>query len=238
MTASDQQARFPTCALAVYAHPDDPEVSCGGTLARWAAAGAAVHVVVCAQGDKGSSDPSADPVEVAARRGEEMEHAAAALGIASHHRLDHRDGELENTAAFRAQLVELVRRLRPEVVICPDPTAVLFGSSYFNHRDHRVVGWATLDAVAPAASSPHYFPDRGPAHQVDAVYLSGTLEPDLWVDISLFVDVKAEALMCHRSQMGETGEWLRQVVRQRAEEGGRSAGVAYAEGFRLLRLVG
>ncbi|MEO6120800.1 MAG: PIG-L family deacetylase, partial [Acidimicrobiales bacterium] len=99
------------------------------------------------------------------------------------------------------------------------------------------VGWATLDAVAPAASSPHYFPDAGPAHQVEAVYLSGTLDPDVWVDISRFIEAKAEALLCHKSQMAETGEWLRQVVRQRAEEEGRAVGVDHAEGFRLLRLV-
>ena len=228
----------PTSALAIYAHPDDPEVSCGGTLAGWAAAGAEVHVVVCARGDKGSSDPLADPQALAVRRGEEMASAAAALGVASHLRLAHLDGELENTIELRGELVEIVRRLRPQVVICPDPTAVLFGSRYFNHRDHRMVGWATLDAVAPAASSPHYFADRGVAHQVESVYLSGTLEPDLWIDITGSVDAKAAALMCHRSQMGETGEWLRQVVRQRAEEGGRTAGVEFAEGFRLLRLVG
>ena len=227
----------PASALAVYAHPDDPEVSCGGTLARWARAGADVHVVVCAQGDKGSTDPSVDPAELAVRRGGEMQAAAEALGLTGQHLLGLPDGEVENTLELRARLVELVRSIRPAVVVCPDPTAVFFGSRYFNHRDHREVGWCTLDAVSPGAASPHYFPDRGPAHQVEAVYMSGSLEPDVWVDISGSIDVKAEALLCHRSQLGHEGEWLRQVVRQRAEEGGRVAGVAYAEGFRLLRLT-
>jgi LmbE family N-acetylglucosaminyl deacetylase len=67
--------------------------------------------------------------------------------------------------------------------------------------------------------------------------LSGTLEPDVWVDISDTIDVKAEALACHASQVGPPGEWLRSVVRQRAEAGGRQAGVRYAEGFRRL-LIG
>lgn len=231
------QPTVPGRALAVYAHPDDPEVSCGGTLAAWAAGGAAVDVVVCASGDKGSSDPTVSPEDLAARRRREMAAAAAALGLAGHHQLGHLDGELENDARLRAELVGLVRRLRPDVVVCPDPTAVFFGSRYFNHRDHRAVGWATLDAVAPAAASPHYFPEAGPAHQVRTVYLSGTLEPDAWVDISRFVDAKAEALLCHRSQMGEEGEWLRQAVRQRAEEAGRAAGVRWAEGFRVLHLA-
>lgn len=228
---------LPARALAVYAHPDDPEVSCGGTLARWTAAGAEVHVVVCGQGDKGSSDPSVVPAELAKRRAAEVAAAADALRLTSHRLLGVPDGDIENTSALREQLVRVVREVRPDVVVCPDPTAVFFGGRYFNHRDHREVGWATLDAVAPAAASPHYFPDAGPPHQVAAVYLSGTLEADAWVDISDSVDAKAEALLCHESQLGETGEWLRQVVRQRAEEGGRQVGVAFAEGFRLLRLA-
>ena len=228
----------PARALVVYAHPDDPEVSCGGTVARWAAAGCEVHVVICTAGDKGSSDPSTVPEELARRRAAEVAAATSLLGAAGHHLLGHPDGEVHNDATLRRELVAVVRRLRPQVVVCPDPTAVFFGSHYFNHRDHREVGWATLDAVAPAAASPHYFPDAGPPHQVDAVYLSGTLEPDVWVEITSTIEVKAQALLCHESQMGETGEWLRQAVQQRAEEGGRVAGVPYAEGFRLLRLTG
>ena len=93
-----------------------------------------------------------------------------------------------------------------------------------------------MDAVAPAAALPHYFPGTGPAHQVASAYLSGTLEPNVWVDVGAFIDAKAEALLCHQSQIGEPGEWLRDVVRQRAEEAGRQAGVRYAEGFRRLLL--
>src|SRR3954465_9470609 len=62
-------AATPSRALAIYAHPDDAEVSCGGTMARWSAAGAEVHVIVCTRGDKGSSDPAVDPAELADRRG-------------------------------------------------------------------------------------------------------------------------------------------------------------------------
>jgi len=227
----------PASALAVYAHPDDPEVSCGGTLARWTGAGATVHVLVCAAGDKGSSDPAADPKQLAGRRADEVAAAAAALRLSGHELLGLPDGEVDNTPALRRTLVAAIRRLRPEVVICPDPTAVFFGRRYFNHRDHRELGWAVLDAVAPAAANPHYFPDAGPAHQVAAVYLSGTLEPDVAVDITGSVEAKAEALLCHESQLGEAGEWMRQVVRQRAEEAGRAVGVPFAESFRLLQLI-
>ena len=109
---------------------------------------------------------------------------------------------------------------------------------YFNHHDHREVGWATLDAVAPAASNPHYFPNAGPVHRVSSVYLSATLEPDAWVDIGETIDAKVDALACHKTQLDEAGEWFRGFVRERAEEAGRMAGVTYAEGFRRLTFEG
>jgi LmbE family N-acetylglucosaminyl deacetylase len=227
----------PARVLAVYAHPDDPEVSCGGTLARWAGGGATVHVLICTRGEKGASDRTIDPGVLAEHRAGEVAAAARVLGAVAHEILPHGDGDIENSSELREQLVTAIRQLRPDVVICPDPTAVFFGSSYFNHRDHRVVGWATLDAVSPAAAMPHYYPSAGPPHQVSRMYLSGTLEPDAWVDITATIETKTDALLCHASQLGEPGEWLRTVVRERAEEGGKVAGVRYAEGFRRLVLA-
>ena len=128
--------------------------------------------------------------------------------------------------------------MRPEAVLGHDPTAVFFGQDYFNHRDHRVAGWALLDACAPASALPHYFPEAGPAHQVGVVYLSGTLEPDVWVDVTGTIEVKAAAVECHRSQFPGGDGWAGAAVRGRAEEEGRRAGVAFAEGFRRVRLVG
>ena len=90
--------------------------------------------------------------------------------------------------------------------------------------------------VSHEARSPHYFPDAGPAHRVAEVWLSGSLEPDTWVDIAARLDAKTAALRCHESQVGEAGEWLRTFVHERAEEAGREAGVRYAEGFRRLVL--
>ena len=224
----------PESVLAVYAHPDDPEVSCGGTLARWVAAGSVVHLVVCTTGDKGSSDPDAAPADLASRRAEEARAAASALGLAGTELLGHPDGELDE-AALRRELVAIIRTRKPACVVAPDPTAVFFGQHYVNHRDHRTVGWATIDAVAHEAGLPHYFPDAGPAHRTGSLYLSGTLEPDVWIDITATIEAKGDALLCHRSQLGEPGEWLRTVVRERAEEAGRAVGVRYAETFRRLR---
>jgi LmbE family N-acetylglucosaminyl deacetylase len=228
----------PARALAVYAHPDDPEISCGATLAAWARAGSEVHVLTCTRGEKGSTDPTTDREELAGRRSDEATAAAGVLGLAGRQQLPIDDGELENSVGVRARIVQVVRRVRPEVVVCPDPTAVIFGDSYFNHRDHREVGWATLDALAPAAANPHYFPDAGPPHQVATVLLSGTLRADVWVDVGETLDVKVAALARHVSQLGSDGEeWLRAAVTGRAEEDGRAAGVRHAEGYRRLRLA-
>ncbi|HUV09695.1 MAG TPA: PIG-L family deacetylase, partial [Acidimicrobiia bacterium] len=85
----------PASALAVYAHPDDPEISAGGTLARWAAAGAEVWVLITTRGDKGIPDPDADLAAVAARRVEETAASVEVLGLAGHAHLDHGDGEID-----------------------------------------------------------------------------------------------------------------------------------------------
>src|SRR5687768_11652185 len=94
----------PAVTLAVYAHPDDAEVSCGGSLARWAASGGEVHVVLCTQGDKGSSDPNIEPAALAETRAAEAADAGARLGITAHHRLGYPDGEIEDDAELRARL--------------------------------------------------------------------------------------------------------------------------------------
>ena len=231
-------ARVPGRALAVYAHPDDPEVSCGGTLARWVDGGAEAHLVVVNRGDKGSTTAGADPDILAAERADEVAEAAAVLGLASFELLGYADGESENDLTLRGRLVEVVRRLRPDTVVCPDPTALYFGAGYVNHRDHRVCGFAVLDTVAPAAASPLYFPELGPPHQVRRVYLSGTLHADTAIDIGPVLERKSRALACHRSQVGEAREWVSELVAQRAEDAGRELGLRHAEVFRVLRLVG
>lgn len=237
MPTGDGGIDHPRTVLAIYAHPDDPEISCAGTLVRWARAGSAVHLVICTRGEKGTTDPGADPEELARVRARETADAARVMGLASHVILGYPDGELDNTVELRGRLVGLIRTLRPEVVMCPDPTAVLFGKSYVNHHDHREVGFAVLDACAPAASSPLYFPEQGPAHIVGAIYLSGTLEPDTWVDISATIDEKVAALRCHGSQLGEDAELAADVVRRRAAGAGAESGVELAEGFRVLEFA-
>ena len=231
-------AAVPPVVLAVYAHPDDPEVACGGTLARWAAAGSTVHLVIVCTGDKGTTEAGTDPAQLALLRADEVAAGATALGVAGWEILGYPDGDVPDDTQLRERLVGANRRMTPTAVLCPDPTAAFFGRTYVNHRDHRVVGWAMLDAVAPAAWSPLYFPSAGAPHRVGEVYLSGTLEPDCWVDIGATLERKIDALFCHASQLTETGDWFREFLRTSAEEAGAAAGVRYAEAFRKLELGG
>jgi len=231
------EATTPERALAVFAHPDDPEVACGGTLARWAALGAEVHLVIACRGEKGSFDPATDPDALAASRAEEVARAAEVLQLASVEHLGYPDGEIDNDAALRARLIEIVRRRRPDALVTPDPTAVFFGDSYVNHRDHRELGWAVLDTLVPAAS-PLYVPEAGSAHQVALVLLSGTLDADAWVDITAVLDTKVAAVSCHQSRLGGDPDLVGELLAHRAAEEGLRAGIDHAEGFRRLRFGG
>ncbi len=223
--------------MAVFAHPADAEIACGATLARWARHGCDVSLIICAKGDKGSHEPDADPQRVAATRMSEVDAAAAELGIAHHEVLGWSDGEITNSPEVRVELVQRIRVWRPDVVFGHDPTAVFIGSGYVNHRDHREVGFALCDAVAPAAASPLYFPDAGSPHRVTSLLLSGTLDPDCWIRVEDQLDVKVAALRCHHSQLAGNEDGVEALVHGRAAEGRERAGSDASEAFRWIRLV-
>jgi LmbE family N-acetylglucosaminyl deacetylase len=223
--------------MAIYAHPDDADVAAGGLLAQWAADGCAVHLVVVCDGAKGSHVPQVDATSLYEVRRGELQQAADFLGARSLTCLERVDGGVTNDEDLRATLVGLIRKYRPEVVVGPDPTATFFGGVYVNHRDHRETGWAMLDAVAPAAAMPLYFPEKGEAHQVRQLLLSGTHEPDVVVDVSQTIDIKVKAVLAHSSQTRGDLEGIRDVVYGRAEQAGRPVGIAFGESFRSVELA-
>lgn len=227
----------PESVLAIYAHPDDADVAAGGSLARWASLGARVELIIVCDGAKGSHDPSANVQELQALRAGELATAARLLGLHSVACLGVPDGDVSNSTEFRSLLVRLIREHRPGLVVGPDPTAVFFDGVYVNHRDHRELGWALLDAVAPAAAMPLYFPDRGPAHQVGTVLLSGTHEPDVVVDVTSSIDDKVAAVLAHHSQVSGDAEWVSSAIRGRAEPIGREVNVRFGEAFRCVELA-
>lgn len=226
----------PKSALAVYAHPDDADVAAGGVLAQWASEGCDVHLVVICDGAKGSHGPVSDVASLRDTRRDELTEAADLLGARSAVCFEYPDGSVTNSEALREALVTVIRQLRPEVVLGPDPSATFFGGVYVNHRDHRETGWALLDAVAPASAMPLYFPDAGAAHRVDTLLLSGTLEADVVVDVTRTIDTKVKAVLAHASQLGGDDEVIRTMVYERGEQAGRLVGVAFGEAFRSVEL--
>jgi LmbE family N-acetylglucosaminyl deacetylase len=197
----------PGSALVIAAHPDDIEFSCAGTVARWAEEGARVTYALLTNGAAGSSDPEMTRERLAELREAEQRAAAKVLGVDRVEFLGYEDGLLEPSLEVRKQVVRLIRRVRPEVVVTTDPTTRYFGDRYINHPDHRAAGEATLAAVIPGSDTRLAYPellDEGlEPVKLTAVWLAMTPETNLVVDISDFIERKLESLRCHVSQVGE-----------------------------------
>jgi LmbE family N-acetylglucosaminyl deacetylase len=227
-------------ALAVFAHPDDAEICAGGTLAKWAAGGREVHLLVLTNGDRGSSDPWRDRAELAATRRAETEAAGKILGLTTAHVLDVHDGELENTTSAREQVIRWIRLVRAETVISCDPSAWFFDDRYYNHSDHRKAGEIALDAVFPGAGNPHYFTEHLAegldVREVRDVWLGWTNEPNHIEDVTGHFRTMMTALQAHASQVEEGIRFFEEMLEKEARQAGAKIGTEHAESFRVLDL--
>jgi LmbE family N-acetylglucosaminyl deacetylase len=244
----------PPSALAIGAHPDDIEFGCGGTLAKWAAAGCVVHSLVLTDGSKGSWDPDAELPRLVARRADECRAAARVItGGGEGTVLDggrltflgRTDGELENGPDERREVVRVIRTVRPAVVLGHDPWR-----RYRLHPDHRAAGWITTDALV-AARDPHFVPELGlTPHRPGSLLLWEADQADHVEDVSGFEATKVDALLCHQSQFESTmgigpeartadgaraarSEFASRVRAQLAQHG-RLGGVPAGEAYHLL----
>ena len=195
----------PERVMVIMAHPDDPEFSCAGTIARWSKAGAKISYVLCTSGDVGIAKPGMTRQEAATIRESEQREACRVTGVEEVIFLGEPDGMLIPTLDLRKRLVREIRRFRPEVVITGDPTRVWSGDSYINHPDHRAASSAALDAVFPAAGQPNLFEDIAEegfqAHKPRKVYVTHWDEADVYINIEETIDTKVAALRAHKSQM-------------------------------------
>jgi LmbE family N-acetylglucosaminyl deacetylase len=226
--------------LGIFAHPDDSEFSCGGTAALWADAGAQITYVIITNGAAGSNDPNQDLAELVRLREAEQRAACAVLGVQEVIFLGYADGTLQPTIELRRELTQIIRQLKPDRVFTGDPTAVFYGTEYINHPDHRAAAEAALYAVFPSAVTRPIFPEllaEGyEPHQVKEVYISGDdTHNNTHIDISSTLERKIEALRCHKSQLDPgDGKWIRDW----AAESGKAGNLAFAEGFRVMKLGG
>jgi LmbE family N-acetylglucosaminyl deacetylase len=219
--------------MVIFAHPDDAEVQCAGTIALWVEAGKKITYVVLTRGDKGTQDPSMAGDELVQIRQKEQLQAASELGVEKVVFLPNGDGELEVNLERRKILTRIIREHQPEVLITHDPWM-----RYQLHPDHRASGTLALDAVI-SARDPLYFPeqikDGVKPCRVKRVLLFASDQPDFWMDIGRTMEKKIAALGKHQSQVIQWPKWEEWMC-QRAQDAGASQGLKYAEPFKRLIL--
>jgi len=207
--------------MVVTPHPDDAEFGVAGTVARWVKEGKEVVYVVCANGDKGTSDVNMKPEKLARIREREQLDAARVLGVREVIFLRQPDQGLEDTPEFRKQIVRLIRMHRPETIVTADPYR-----RYFWHRDHRITGQVALDAVFPCARDHLAYPEllmEGlQPHKVKEMLFWAAEDINYCSDITDTFDLKMAALRCHKSQVDQIPfdlleKWLRERCQTLAE---------------------
>jgi len=224
-----------------HAHPDDLDWACGGSAAVWTREGREVYYILTTSGEGGEDHQRRlvlPPEEIAEIRETEQRAAATLLGVKEVVFLRQPDGRVEASLALRDQLVNVLRRLRPQIVVSMDPGHWSFDSFHHYHPDHRATALAVYDAIYPAAGTSTYTPqpDEGhPPHKVREVYFSGTSHPNAYIDISDTIELKVQAMNSHRSQVRDP-ERFAQIVRDVAARHGADSGCAYAEAFRRLEV--
>ena len=223
--------------LVVTPHADDAEYGVAGTVARWTKEGKNVVYVVCTNGDKGTSDVDMKPEELSKIREKEQLAAAELLGVREVVFLRNEDQGLEDTPEFRKQIVRLIRTYRPETVATSDPYR-----RYVWHRDHRITGQVTQDAVFPYARDHLSYPDlleEGlKPHSVREVLYWGSEDLNYRSDITDTFDIKMAALRCHKSQVGhlDASPMWAEFLKQRCRDMADGEGFELAEAFHRVQI--
>jgi LmbE family N-acetylglucosaminyl deacetylase len=226
--------------MVVVAHPDDAEIQCGGTTARLVRQGTVVSYVLCTSGNRGTNDPAITSDQLTTLRETEQRAAAARLGVSDITFLRFDDGDLAyNVQPLRRELTRLIRQQRPEIIVTHDPFAGLTRYEVcYLHPDHRATGQAVFEAAFFCAGGHLFYPDQIAAglspHQIAALYLVMSDNPDGCVDISDTFASKVAAIQAHHSQWGKQPD-LEGFFRRMAEQAGVQWGVPLAEAFRLMR---
>jgi LmbE family N-acetylglucosaminyl deacetylase len=210
--ARGQASHAPLSVICVGAHPDDPESGCGGTLARYAAAGHVVRIVYLTRGERGIEGKSLE--EAAHIRTLEAEAACVVLRVTPVF-FGQVDGATEVTKPHMAAMTKLLGDAKPDVVFLHWPVDT--------HPDHQAASLLGLRACMALRTPSVFF------FEVNAGSQTGAFRPDTYVDISEMVEKKKAALLAHASQDG-AGIWRRHHEPM-ANWRGRESGALAAEGF-------
>ncbi|MCY0868777.1 MAG: PIG-L family deacetylase [Desulfurococcus sp.] len=219
--------------LSIQPHPDDTDLAAGGLIAKLAKRGCEVIYATMTDGRLGTSDPELYPEKLAFIRMEEQKKAAEILGVKRLIWLNYRDSELEVTEEARSRLITLIRELQPDVVLTVDPWL-----TYEAHPDHIATGLLAVQAVI-FAGLPHVNPGDIRAglkpHATPYIAFYWTRKPNVYVDITDYMDVKLKAVASHVSQYPPGGfRELEGLLRVYSRLMGRRIGVLYAEAFKVV----
>ena len=230
-------------ALVVTAHPDDVDFGAAGSVARWTSEGVEVAYCIVTNGEAGGFDDRASREEVPAMRQGEQRAAAAVVGVSDLTFLGYPDGRLEPTIELRRDITRVIRRVRPQRVLCQSPQR-MWGRIFASHPDHLAAGESALCAVYPDSRNPYAFPElleEGLAPwTVAEVWMMAHEQANRWVDISATIERKVKALLCHASQLPDP-DAIDGRMRAWAEANAAAAGLptgAYAEAFFAIDTAG
>jgi LmbE family N-acetylglucosaminyl deacetylase len=227
--------------LCVFAHPDDIDFGCAGTVARWIDEGLDVGYLVVTRGDAGGFDDAVPRERMPALREAEQRAAAAAVGVKQVEFLDgYPDGTLTPTLDLRRDIAAGLRRFRPDRVVTNSPLRRWDRLTGPSHPDHLAVGEATTCAVYPDARNAYAFPELRRSGlepwTVREIWYTGSPNPDHYVDITATYDRKLAALRAHETQTShrELDAFLRPWLSANAKMGGLPDGTL-AEAFTIVR---
>jgi LmbE family N-acetylglucosaminyl deacetylase len=224
MTLQPENWEKPQNILVILAHPDDPEFFCGATIARWTAGGHRVTYQLLCCGDKGWNPKSPAGLtsdQLCGLRREEQANAGKILGVKDIQFLDHQDGLLVPDLDLRKEIVRIIRKFKPDILVTCDPQN-LFATYGLNHPDHRAAGQAVLDAVFPAAGNLFYYPDllaEGyQPHSVKEVWVTLTNQPDVTLEVTEYWETKIKAVLQHTSQVQVESELINRLRSRRTQD--------------------
>ncbi len=223
--------------LIILAHPDDPEFFLGASIARWIKAGHTVRYVLLTRGDKGAKAEDLTAEDVAQIRIEEQEAAAKSLGVESVEFFNYEDGYLLPDLALRENVVRVIRKYKPHILVTCDPGNLFPNQQYINHPDHRYAGQVVIDAVFPASGNRFFFSEllnEGYLpHEVEEVWMSLTNQPDVKLDVTDHWDDKIQSLKCHASQIGDPRAFEKRMLERLTN--GEDVDFKYEEQFRRIK---
>ncbi|MGB9806484.1 MAG: PIG-L deacetylase family protein [Thermoproteota archaeon] len=216
--------------LVIQAHPDDAEYFIGGTIAKMVTEGCVVSYVTITDGSKGTFDINADPKTLSEIRKREQRAAASVLGISELFFLDYPDGDLYPSLELREELIKIIRTTKPNIVMTLDAWL-----PYEAHPDHRVAGLMASEATV-FAGMPNFCKEQVLSglkpHMPEKILLFATDRPNVFIDITKFLEKKVEAIMKHESQLSlsfpnftkegnleEIRKELRRIVRKESTKG-------------------